>query len=264
VDGYPIYVDGIKVAQSFITEYSVIGLKASTAYNIEVSAVDAEDNESPRTEAINASTTEPDREPPSKPQGLTTTLITQNSIGIVWEHSTDNTMVQGYNIILNGIIRGTSSTNEYTLSGLNAGIEYAISVSAFDHVDNVSAESDVIIVRTKNPDVFTAPTFPEIEIMDVSTSSEVNQVTKSVSSISSFGYVEILEYGVTFTQVGGAENVTLSTDQDFGGGRNTLYLLQKDTKVELGDREHYGLQALYYFDEGSGNIITDRSRIRRP
>jgi chitodextrinase len=264
VDGYLIYVDGVKVAQSFITEYSVLGLEASTVYNIAISAVDAEDNESPLTEAIDASTTEPDLLPPSKPQGLTTTLITQSTIGIIWENSTDNTMVSGYNIHLNGVKRGTSTTNEYTLSGLSAGMDFAISVSAYDHVDNVSEESDVIIARTKNPDVSTVAIFPDIEILGVSSSGEEEKVTKAISSISDFGHVEILEYGVTITSAEGTENINVSTDQDFGSGRNTFYLLQKTSEVVLGDREHYGLQALYCFDEGSGNVITDKSGSDHP
>ena len=148
VDGYLVFVDGLKVAQSFINEYSVLGLKASTSYNIAVSAVDAENNQSSQTQAITASTTAPDLEPPSVPTGLVTTMITQNTIGIEWEPSTDNTKVQGYHIHVNGVQRATSQETLYTLVGLNAGFEYVISVSAFDHVDNESNKSTAITVRT--------------------------------------------------------------------------------------------------------------------
>ncbi len=259
VDGYLVYVNGLKVAQSFITEYSVLGLQASTSYNIAISAVDAENNESPQTAAISISTTAPDLTPPSVPQGLEATLVTQNSIGIEWEESTDNVQVDGYYIYINGIQRALSLMNSFTISGLSAGIEYIITVSAYDHMDNESDKSDAVFARTRNPDGQVVVKFPEVEILRVETEEEEEDITRSVSTISSFGHVETIEYGVTITELTDEGNVNVSRDDDLETGRNTLYLVQKTTQVVHGDRVQYGLQALYYFDEGVGGVILDKS-----
>ncbi|MBA7511566.1 hypothetical protein ES705_03562 [subsurface metagenome] len=99
----------------------------------------------PNMEKINAQNEDkPDEEAPAIPQGLTASNITNSSIDIQWNASTDNVAVSGYNIYLNDTKLGSSEDTFYSITGLNTETNYKIAVSAFDEAGNESAKSDVI------------------------------------------------------------------------------------------------------------------------
>lgn len=89
-----------------------------------------------------------DVEAPSAPQGLLVQSHTDTSLTIRWNSSQDNRGVVAYEIVLNGQVAGSSSTTDYTLSGLTAATDYQISIRALDAASNVSAASAVLTART--------------------------------------------------------------------------------------------------------------------
>jgi chitodextrinase len=68
------------------------------------------------------------------------TTITQTSIGLRWNASTDNVGVTGYRIYRNGTRVGNlgASARDYTVSGLACNTSYTIALTAVDAAGNES------------------------------------------------------------------------------------------------------------------------------
>ena len=121
-----------------------------------------------------SSTNVTDTSSPSVPGGLTATGKTENSISLSWNASTDNTKVTGYHVWVDGKNIGSTAGTSYKISGLIAGTNYSVAVSAFDGASNESAKSKVLTVSTDNPPDTQAPSVP----------SGLNVTSKNTNSIS--------------------------------------------------------------------------------
>jgi endonuclease I len=88
-----------------------------------------------------------DIEAPSVPNTLSSSNITGNSFTVSWTPSTDNTLVTGYNVLLNDVIVGTSTTNNYNATGLTSSETYNVKVQAYDSNLNTSDSSSSLIVH---------------------------------------------------------------------------------------------------------------------
>ena len=86
---------------------------------------------------------------PSVPAGLSTTVVSSSQINLSWTASTDNVGVTGYNIYRNGTKIGTSATNSYGDTGLNASTNYSYTVSAYDAAGNTSTQSSSVSATTQ-------------------------------------------------------------------------------------------------------------------
>jgi Fibronectin type III domain len=82
-----------------------------------------------------------DAEAPSVPQNLVATAVSSSQIDLIWDASSDNVAVTGYNIYRDNVLVDTSPTNAYSDTGLDPGTEYEYEVSAFDAASNESAPS---------------------------------------------------------------------------------------------------------------------------
>lgn len=96
----------------------------------------------------NCTTNQPDTEKPSVPSNLTSSSVSQTGLKLSWNASTDDKAVAGYNIFRNGTKIATSTTNNYTVSGLTASTTYSFYVTAYDAVPNTSDASNTIQVTT--------------------------------------------------------------------------------------------------------------------
>ena len=95
-----------------------------------------------------------DRTPPSVPTGLRVASVTEDSITLRWNASTDNSgRIQRY--VVNGIYHDGSSTTK-TMTGLVPGFSVTYRVVAVDAAGNSSAPSAPLVATTA-PDT-TAPT----------------------------------------------------------------------------------------------------------
>jgi len=89
-----------------------------------------------------------DTEAPTAPTNLTASNVTTSSVDLSWSASTDNVGVTSYEIYKdNAYYTSTSSTN-YSVSGLSAGTTYQFYVKAKDAAGNVSAASNTVTVTT--------------------------------------------------------------------------------------------------------------------
>lgn len=128
VAGYNVYVNETKVNDALVTgtEYSLTDLTAATEYSVTVTAVDAAENESAKSEAVVFTTeAEKDTQAPTAPTDVKATEVTETTAKVTWSEATDNVGVVGYNVYLNetkvndAFVTGT----EYALTGLTEATE---------------------------------------------------------------------------------------------------------------------------------------------
>ena len=153
VVGYNVYLNEAKVNETLITttEYDLTALTEETNYSVKVTAVDAAENESERSEAAAFTTLKTqDTEAPSVPAGVAASDVTQTGAKITWTASADNVGVAGYNVYLGESKVNTSpvTVTEYDLTGLTANTEYTVTVSAVDAAGNESARSEAATFKT--------------------------------------------------------------------------------------------------------------------
>lgn len=100
----------------------------------------------------------PDTIPPSVPTGLASTLITETSVQLIWNASTDNVAVTGYEVYRNGSLAASTSSASAVISGLTAGTTYAFTVKSKDAAGNLSAASSPLSVTTSTGSTNPGPT----------------------------------------------------------------------------------------------------------
>jgi predicted esterase len=109
----------------------------------------------------------PDNEPPTPPVNLVASNIKATEVTLTWEPSVDNDVVHKYEVYLNSVLRKvvwndstTAGANDvtdgnpapatnYTITGLQPGTTYIVSVRAIDFRNNRSAFADAIPVTTE-------------------------------------------------------------------------------------------------------------------
>lgn len=144
--GYPFVIDWYRD-----TSITLSGLDAGTPFTITVTARDESRNFSAPSNTVIVTTDPRDTEAPTAPSGLRVTGITQTSVSLAWEPSTDNVAVVTYWIHLDGVIvRGTGETS-FTFTGLTPATTYQFAVSAEDGgfpSSNRSSPSNTVTATT--------------------------------------------------------------------------------------------------------------------
>jgi chitodextrinase len=82
-----------------------------------------------------------DLTPPSVPTNVQASAQSASSVQVTWTASTDNVGVTGYRVFRNGSEIGTTAGTSYADTGLDSGVTYSYSVSAYDAAGNESAQS---------------------------------------------------------------------------------------------------------------------------
>tara|TARA_R110002126_G_scaffold291243_3_gene451334 strand:+ start:508 stop:2586 length:2079 start_codon:yes stop_codon:yes gene_type:complete len=123
--------------------------------------------------------TSTDNEAPTVPTNVAVNNITFNSFDISWTASTDNESVTSYDIFINGTLSGNTANTNFSVSNLNSGTTYSITVLAKDLANNKSAESTPVNGTTLTDS--TPPTVPaNITISnETGTSFKVNWTASS-------------------------------------------------------------------------------------
>ena len=85
---------------------------------------------------------------PTAPTSLAASGTTGTTTNLSWTASTDNVGVTGYDIYQGTTLKGSSTTTNYTVTGLTALTAYSFSVKAKDAAGNVSAASNTVNVTT--------------------------------------------------------------------------------------------------------------------
>ncbi|NDI35828.1 fibronectin type III domain-containing protein [Chengkuizengella sediminis] len=151
IAGYNIYINNNDLVQSVSsTNATVQGLIPDTSYTFTVMAKDMAGNVSDPSNAVNVTTDEEmiDAEAPSIPSNLMATNITDTSITLEWNASTDNVGVTGYDIYNGASMAANVIGTTATISSLMPNNTYTFSVKARDVVGNVSMSSNELQVST--------------------------------------------------------------------------------------------------------------------
>ncbi|MDA7717072.1 fibronectin type III domain-containing protein, partial [bacterium] len=90
----------------------------------------------------------PDTQAPTVPTNLTASTITNTTVDLNWNASTDNVGVTGYEIFRGTTSIGTSATTSYNVTGLSPETSYSFTVRAKDAAGNTSANSTAVTVTT--------------------------------------------------------------------------------------------------------------------
>ena len=116
----------------------------------------------------------PDRTPPSQPTDLHVTAVTQTSVTLAWNPSTDNVGVRSYSLWhdgLNGVVSVAHPQTTATWSGLRPGQTLTFRVTAFDAMYNASTPSNPVTATTVADT--TAPSAPSGLTVGTVTASKV-------------------------------------------------------------------------------------------
>jgi chitodextrinase len=139
-----------------------------------------QDNASPKFRAlVDWENTHPivlDTQAPSTPGTPVKLAATSTSIAISWDPSTDNGMIVGYDLFLNGTFCGSSvcqmNTTSYTIRGLKPNTTYNLSVRARDFGGNYSSMSAVLSASTNTADTINPTTVTNLALIQ-KTSNEI-------------------------------------------------------------------------------------------
>jgi len=132
-----------------------------------------------------------DTQAPTVPTNLASSNVTQTTLSLGWTTSTDNIGVTGYDIYQNGVLKGSSTTASYNVTGLTAATTYTFYVKAKDAAGNVSAASSTISVTTLSVLDTEAPTAPTNLA-----SSNITETSVSLSWTASTDNVGVTGYDV--------------------------------------------------------------------
>ena len=116
-----------------------------------------------------------DTEAPSIPSNLVASNITDTSVEVSWDASTDNIGVYDYLIYLDDVYLQTSTTTSTTISGLSALTAYTIKIKARDASSNMSNLSEALNVTTiEGPIVLFEENFEDCSAIQFVTYSEAS------------------------------------------------------------------------------------------
>ncbi len=128
----------------------------------------------------------PDTEAPTAPV-LSSTGSTSTTIGLSWTASTDNVGVTGYDVYVDGILNGTTTSTTYTVSGLTASTTYSIYVTAKDAAGN-GTNSNTITPTTSGAGDTEPPTAPVLSSTGTTTTTISLSWTASTDNVAVTGY----------------------------------------------------------------------------
>ncbi len=132
----------------------------------------------------------PDTEAPTVPTNLSASSVTESSLTLSWDPSTDNIGVTGYDVSQDGVVIGSVAGTSIDVTGLAASTSYDFSVVAKDAAGNESAASSTLTVTTLAPDT-QAPTVPANLV-----ASNVASSQATISWDASTDNVGVAEYDV--------------------------------------------------------------------
>jgi chitodextrinase len=235
VEGYDVYVDGVRVQSPGAPGATVTGLDCGTVYAFGVGAYDAAGNRSARAEAgaATASCAKPspsvDTTPPSVPANLAVASATATSVSLSWSSATDDVGVTAYGVYRNGSAVTTVGGTGATVSGLHCGTSHTFEVDAQDAAGNRSGRAALTASTSPCADT-QSPTVPTNVIATSRTSTSL-----ALSWSPSTDNVGVAGYGLY--RAGAWVGTTTGTTGVFSGLTcNTNYTLAVDAHDAAGNR----------------------------
>ena len=151
VTGYDVYQGSTNLGTVTGTSANITGLTAATSYSFSVRAKDAAGNVSSSSNTVNITTLSgADTESPTVPTSLVASNVSQTTVDLSWNASSDNVGVTGYDVYQGASnimsVTGTSAS----VTGLTAATAYTFSVIAKDAAGNTSSSSNTVNITTQS------------------------------------------------------------------------------------------------------------------
>ncbi len=140
-------VSGTFTVPSNLTEVST-RMRVSMKYNGIPGPCETFDYGEVEDYTVNLKAAPQDTIAPSAPKNLTASNVTQTTVDLTWNASTDNVGVTGYNVYKDGSLLGTVTDTAARVTGLTANTTYRFYVKAKDEAGNLSAASNEVSVTT--------------------------------------------------------------------------------------------------------------------
>ncbi|MEH7307837.1 glycosyl hydrolase family 18 protein [Neobacillus drentensis] len=141
----------------------------------------------------------PDRIAPSSPTNFYETGITDTTISLVWNNSTDNIGVTGYDIYQDNRYIGNVASTQYVAKNLTPNTSYSFFIKARDARGNLSNPSNIIQVTT-NPktSMDQPPQVSEIQVSPIPSDGKTvsGTVTLSVNTSDDKGISKVEFYSI--------------------------------------------------------------------
>ena len=218
VTSYDVYQGANLLENVTGTSLQVTGLTAETAYSFTVYARDDATNTSDASNTENVTTlSDPDTEAPSAPTNLTASNITQTTVDLSWDASTDNVAVTSYDVYQGANLLENVTGTSLQVTGLTAETAYFFTVYARDGATNTSDASNTENVTTLSDPDTEAPSAPTNL-----TASNITQTTVDLSWDASTDNVAVTSYDV-YQGANLLENVTGTSLQVTGLTAETAY-----------------------------------------
>ncbi len=170
-----------------------------------------------------------DTQAPSVPTNLVASNITQSSVDLNWNASTDNIGVTGYDVYQGNTVIATVSNTSYQVTGLSSNTSYDFSIKAKDAAGNISAASTSVNVTTASQTDTQAPTAPT-----GLAASNTTQTTTDLSWNASTDNVGVSGYDV-YRGTTVITTVTATSYQVTGLSPNTAYTFSIKAKDAAGN-----------------------------
>lgn len=154
VSGYGIYIGSARVGETPSISYTLTGLACGTTISVSVDAFDAAGNRSDPASILVATaacigtqppTTPVDTQAPAAPTGLNQSSATTSAVTVYWTGATDNVLVVGYGVYLDGVSFASTQGSPAALSGLVCSKTYSVGVDAFDAAGNRSVAATATV-----------------------------------------------------------------------------------------------------------------------
>ncbi|MBG0819019.1 fibronectin type III domain-containing protein [Planomonospora sp. ID82291] len=177
----------------------------------------------------------PDDDPPSVPSNLRLTGMTPTSVTVAWDASSDNMGVSGYTTYLNGVERGSTSSQSATFSGLTPGVSVTVQVDAYDYKGNRSEKAELVVTPVNDT---TPPLTPVVKV----TGLAAGKIT--IGWDTPYDQSAVVAYGVYLNgqKQGGDQTGRTRTFSNLTAG--ALYTVSVDALDLLGNRSAKGTRTV--------------------
>ncbi len=214
--GYNIYFGDDRANATLVkdTAFTIYRLSPETEYTVTVKAVDVSGNESGSRDA-QFMTLDPDTNPPSKPGNPEMVGVTDHSLTFKWDRSVDDREIWGYKVYLDGTLYTDDIYQDtvISISDLQMGITYAVTVSSVDPAGNESEQSNELMIRVADSQPPSSPA--NVTILDIASTGFTISWDPATDNIGVTGYNVYLDnnlHGTTeqlsYTVTGATEGMT--------------------------------------------------------
>ncbi|MBM7582994.1 putative RNA-binding protein with TRAM domain [Caldicoprobacter guelmensis] len=158
---YIVYLNGQQYGETTNTEYLIDNLQPVTPYEVTIVAVNSY-GEGPASDPLTFTTLEPPPEPATQVKNVVIKGLTSASATISWTPNPEAEKITKYVIYLNGEKYGETENTEYTIEGLEEGLEYTVSVAAVNALGEGPVSDPIRFTPSKLADISSTINIPDI------------------------------------------------------------------------------------------------------